>query len=70
MIDKVTADDKQHFGDVTSIILHENILYSSGSDGKIKVKIVFHILETSEFQVKILSDLGRRFKLYKRIEYS
>lgn len=37
LFDKVTDDMHKHDGDVTSIILHEGILYSSGSDGKIKV---------------------------------
>lgn len=34
---KAAADGQKHEGDVTSIILHEETLYSAGSDGKIKV---------------------------------
>lgn len=35
---KAAADDKKHNGDVTSIKLHDEKLYSAGSDGKIKVR--------------------------------
>lgn len=44
-ISKITPDDKKHHGDVTCIILHDNILYSAGSDGKIKVDIALKNLE-------------------------
>lgn len=37
VIDKSTHDDKKHSGDVTSIVLHDGVLYSAGSDGKVKV---------------------------------
>lgn len=36
-VDKVTSEDKKHFGDVTSIFFHSEHLFSAGSDGKIKV---------------------------------
>jgi hypothetical protein len=36
-IDKVTSDEAKHQGDVTSIALHDGLLYSAGSDGKVKV---------------------------------
>lgn len=38
-VDKVTADDKKHCGDVTSIAFHDGYLYSAGSDGKVKVEM-------------------------------
>ena len=37
-IDKITSEDKKHFGDVTSVWHHNGILFSSGSDAKIKVR--------------------------------
>lgn len=36
-VDKVTADSEKHSGDVTSIVCRNGIIYSAGSDGKIKV---------------------------------
>jgi hypothetical protein len=36
-VQKVTAEDKKHEGDVTCIFYHEGTLFSSGADGKIKV---------------------------------
>jgi hypothetical protein len=36
-IDKVTSDEHKHFGDVTSIALYRDHLFSAGSDAKIKV---------------------------------
>lgn len=41
-VDK-TTDDNKHSGDVTSIVLHDGFLYSSGSDGKIKVRFFSQI---------------------------
>lgn len=37
VIQATTSDDTKHTGDVTSIVLHDNFLYSSGGDGKVKV---------------------------------
>lgn len=37
VVDKVTPSDRKHAGDVTSIILSGEVLFSAGSDGKIKV---------------------------------
>jgi hypothetical protein len=36
-VEKVTADDKKHEGDVTCIVYHDGTLFSAGADGKIKV---------------------------------
>lgn len=50
-VDKRT-DDLGHVGDVTSVFIHKNHVYSAGSDGKIKVKISFHKL-TKKFLEKV-----------------
>lgn len=67
-VDKVTADDKKHEGDVTSIIFHGEILFSAGSDGKVKVLVKFLVFPV--FSLVLLIDLGFKLKLHERTNYS
>lgn len=68
-IDKVTADDKKHLGDVTCIVYHDGNLFSSGSDGKVKVN--YKIIEMFFYIFnKVLVDLGLGSQLQKGVKYS
>lgn len=46
-----TSGDSGHVGDVTCVFVHQNHVYSAGSDGKIKVfsNFLHTILNLSDF---------------------
>lgn len=46
-VDKVSSDADSHKGDVTCLVVHNDLLYSAGRDGKIKVRYVQEVINSA-----------------------